>query len=163
MGTRGVARNGHDENPMKIVGAVAIGVSALVLVQQGVAEVSGLFRAGTMKVQVTAADLLESCGYGRFEVELRRGPSAGCGDLIRESVRAAGTRGIIAVLVDGHSRGRVCVGGLLELSDTELAATYAQWAKREQYAVRRTLPAEMLINLALMDEYLCRSGNRRRG
>ena len=84
-------------------------------------------------------------------VELRRKPSAGCGDLIRESVRVAGTRGTIAALVDRHSRGRVCAGGGLEVSDAELAATYAQCAKREPYPVRRALPAEMLIDLSLMD------------
>ena len=148
---------------MRIVGVVVFGVCTILVVQQGVAAVSGLFRAGTMNVEVSAGDLLEECGYDRFEVQLRGKPTAGCGELLRESLRAAGTRGNLAALVNGHSRGRVCVGELLEFSDEELAGTYSRWAKREHYEIRRTLPAEMLINMALMDKYTCRSGKIRRG
>ena len=102
-------------------------------------------------------------GYDRFKVQLRGKPTAGCRELLRESLRASGTRGNLAALVNGHSRSRVCVGGLLELSEEELAGMYARWAKREHYEIRGTLPAEMLINLVLMDKYTCRTGNIRPG
>ena len=147
----------------RIVGVGVVVLCALVLAHQGAAAVWDLFRAGTMDVQVSGADLLERCGYDRFEAERRGEPDEDCAPLIRESLRAAGTRGTVKALIDGHSRGRVCVGGLLELSDDELARTYAGWAKRHRYVERDILPAEMLINLVLMDQYLCRTRDRRHG
>ena len=61
-------------------------------------------------------------------------------------------RGGVKALVDGHSRARVCVGELLNRSDGERARTYAEWVKRKRYVELDALPAEMVINLVLMDK-----------
>jgi len=147
----------------RIVAAVVLGVSVLFLVGQGGAAVRDLMRAGTMNVEVTGADLRERCGYDRFDGEWRGKPNERCPELIREILRAAGTRGGVKAMVDGHSRGRVCVGGLLDLSDGELARAYGGWVERQRYAELNAVPAELVINLVLMNKYQCRGGGARHG
>ena len=148
---------------VRVVCTAVVGVCAILVVQQGASAVWDLYRAGTMNVGVSGADLREQCGYGRFEGEWRGGPEEGCARLIRVFVRAAGTRGGVKALVDGHSRGRVCVGELLDRSDAELARTYAEWVKRMRYVELDALPAELAINLVLMDKYQCDREGARHG
>ena len=143
----------------KIVSYGVIGVVMLALVYEGVTAVAGFYRAGAPNLSVTAADLLEECGYDRFEGVLRGAPGVGCADLIRESLRAANTRHNLEAVANGHGRGRVCVADLLKLSDGALADTYAGWVRRTEDAVRDIWSAEILINLVVINEHNCQSGN----
>ena len=148
---------------VKIVCAVVLGVCVILVIQQGASVLRDLYRAGTMNVEVSGADLREQCGYGRFEGELRGEPDEGCAKLIREFLRTAGTRGAVEALADGHSRVRVCVGELLDQSDAELARTYAEWVKRKRHVELDALPAEFVIHLVLIDKYKCDGGVARHG
>ena len=148
---------------VKIVCAAIVGVCAILVVQQGASAFWNLYRAGTMDVEVSGADLREQCGYDRFEGEWRGEPDEGCAKLIREFLRAAGTRGGVKALVDGHSRGRVCVGELLDRSDADLASTYGEWVQRKRYVELDAIPAELVVNLVLMDKYQCIGGVDRHG
>ena len=145
----------------KVVAYGAIGVVMLAVAYEGFAAVVGFHRAGAPNLSVTAADLLEECGYDRFEAEPRGAPGIGCAELIRESLRAANTRHNLEAVANGHGRGRVCVADLLKLSDGELADTYAGWASRAEDAVRDIWPAEVLINLVLINQYNCQSRSSR--
>ena len=147
----------------RIAAAVVVGACVILMLQQGAAAVWSLMRAGTINVEVSGADLRERCGFDRFDGTRLGEPNEGCADLIREILRAAGTQGVVKAVFDGHSRGRVCVGKLLELSDGDLAGAYGQWVKRKRYLELDALPAELAINLVLMDKYQCRGGGARHG
>ena len=68
---------------------------AILVVQQGVSAVWDLYRAGTMNVEVSGADLREQCGYGR----LRRNGGANQRKGVRDSFACSfGGRGRGAVL-----------------------------------------------------------------
>ena len=136
----------------KILGLIGLTLAIYVPFVSFVADFHG---AATVDMNTTTAMLSRECGLHWDGSPAGKPHSVTCPATIRKFVRESGLRINIGAEVANFSRGRVCVGGLLEMSDDELVAVYSRWASREEYDFAVRLSAEVMINSVLEKHFRC--------